>query len=391
MKPKLLYVTTVPYTLRAFLFPFARHFRAQGWAVDAAANGVTSAEDCKAEFDRVWEVDWARSPFAPRNFLSAPRKIHDLVKREDYDIVHVTTPIASFVTRCSLRELRSDGKPSVIYSVHGFHFHPLGNPVSNRVYAAFEKFAGRYTDYLVVTNQEDERSALDHRIVDPSRLRYFRGIGVDSQGDFNPDRVSPQQVEQVRGEFGLCADRALFVMAAEFNPGKRHRDAIEAISRVSRSFDVHLALTSDGPLKGEMKSLAQRLGIADRVHFLGFRTDFQALLRASRAMLLPSIREGLPRSIMDALSLEVPVIGYRIRGTSELLEDGCGILCEPKDVTALADAIAWAVEHPDEAADMGKAGRRKMQGPYELKNIILAHEELYAEALDYAQTAGGRT
>lgn len=381
MAPKLLYVTTVPYTLRAFLFPFARHFRAKGWTVDAAANGVTTAQDCVAEFDHTWEIDWARSPIDRRNFTSAPKMIYDLVKREGYDIVHVTTPNASFVTRCALRKLRQAGKPNVIYSVHGFHFHPLGNPVMNRVYAGFEKFAGRFTDYLVVTNQEDERAALELGIVDAPRLRYFRGIGVDTVEAFNPERVSADEIGRVRREFGLDEKRAMFVMAAEFNPGKRHCDAIQALALASKRADVQLALTSDGPLRDEMGKLANELGIGDRVHILGFRKDFQALLRASRAMVLPSIREGLPRSIMDALSLEVPVIGCEIRGTSELLDGGCGVLYPPRDVNALADAMVWMVEHPDEAVEMGRAGRRKMQGPYELRNIIRAHEELYAEAL----------
>jgi glycosyltransferase involved in cell wall biosynthesis len=381
MTPKLLYVTTVPYTMQAFLFPFARHFRAKGWTVDAAANGVTSAEDCVAEFDHTWDIDWARSPFAASNFLSAPKSIHDLVKREGYDIVHVTTPNASFVTRCALRQLRKRGKPKVIYSAHGFHFHPLGKPLANRAFAACERFAGRFTDYLVVTNQEDEGAALELGIVDAARLRYFHGVGVDTEEAYNPERVSADEIEQVRREFGLSDARALLVMAAEFNPGKRHRDAIEAIALASKHCDVQLALTSDGPLREETGLLVERLGLSDRVHFLGYRKDFQAMLRASRAMVLPSIREGLPRSVMDALSLEAPVIGYRIRGTSELLEGGCGILCPPGDVSALAEAMVWMVEHPEESAEMGRAGRRKMRGDYELSNILRMHEELYAEAL----------
>lgn len=381
MAPKLLYVTTVPYTLRAFLFPFARHFRAKGWRVDAAANGVTTAADCVAEFDHTYEVGWGRSPLNQRNFMVAPKMIHDLVKREDYDIVHVTTPNASFITRCALRGLRKRGRPKVIYSVHGFHFHPLGNPMANRVFAACERFAGRFTDYLVVTNDEDEQAALNLGIVEASRLRYFHGIGVDTETAFNPANVSEEQIEQVRQEFGLSADRTMFVMAAEFNPGKRHCDAVKAVAIASKRHDVHLALTSDGPLRHETGRLAKSLGIGDRVHILGFRNDFQALLRASRAMVLPSIREGLPRSIMDALSLEVPVIGCDIRGTKELLSDNCGIVYPPKDVNALAGAMIWMVENPEKAVEMGKAGRRKMQGPYELRNIIRAHEELYAEAM----------
>ena len=379
--PRLLLVTTVPYTLRAFLFPFARHFRAKGWRVDAAASGVTSAADCAAEFDNVFEIDWGRSPLDKGNYFRAPRMIYDLVAREGYDIVHVTTPIAGFVTRYALRQLRSANKTKVIYSAHGFHFHPLGNPLANFVYVRMEKLAGRYTDYLVVTNQEDKQSALSLGIVSEDRLLHIHGIGVDTAGYFNPETVSREAVERIRQEFELGDDGTLFLVAAEFNPGKRHCDAIRAIAAVNAHHKAHLALTSAGPLECEMRALASQLGVEDMVHFLGFRKDFSALLTASRAMILPSIREGLPRSIMDALSLEVPVIGCRIRGTTELLDDGCGILCPPKDAVALADAITWMIEHPEEAKAMGRNWRAKMQGPYELSAILKAHDSLYDEAL----------
>lgn len=378
---KLLLVTTVPYTLRAFLFPLARHFRDKGWKVDAAASGVSTAVDCVAEFDRVWEIDWARSPIDRRNFTKAPRMIHDLVRSEGYDLVHVTTPVASFVTRCALRGLRLAGRPRVIYSVHGFHFHPNGNPLTNFVYASLEKLAGRYTDYLVVTNREDQQAALERGIITADHLRYIHGIGVDTTSYFNPASVTPDDVLAVRQELGLTPDETLFLMAAEFNPGKRHCDAIEALAAVNKRYSAHLALTSDGPLKDEVRSQAQSLGIADKVHITGFVKQFSALVRASRAMVLPSVREGLPRSIMDSLSLEVPAIGCRIRGTTELLDDGCGILYRPKDTAALAEAMVWMIEHPEEAEEMGRRGREKMQGPYELKNILLEHERLYADAL----------
>jgi len=378
---RLLLVTTVPYTLRAFLFPLARHFRAKGWRVDAAASGVTSASDCVAEFDNVFEVDWSRSPIHAGNYLRAPRAIYDLVAREGYDIVHVTTPIAGFVTRCALRSLRRSNRTKVIYSVHGFHFHPLGNPLVNLAYSSVEKFAGRYTDSLVVTNEEDKQNALDLGIVSEDRLLHIHGVGVDTTGYFDPSTVSQEAVERVRQELEIGDTGTLFTMAAEFNPGKRHCDAIKAIASVNRQHKAHLALTSSGPLEDEMRALADRLGVADRVHFLGFRKDFSALLTASRAMVLPSIREGLPRSVMDALSLEVPVIAYRIRGTTELLEDGCGILSPPRDTAALAEAITWMIEHPKEAKTMGRKGREKMQGVYELSKILKAHEALYGEAL----------
>ena len=98
----------------------------------------------------------------------------------------------------------------------------------------------------------------------------------------------------VRGlceELGIDQADELFLMAAEFNPGKRHRDALEALAKTGRR-DFHLALAGKGPLEDAMKDLAEKLGISRQVHFLGQRSDIPLLMLASRATILPSEREG---------------------------------------------------------------------------------------------------
>ena len=102
----LLCVTTVPVSLCAFLLPFAYHFRAQGWRVDAMAQGISTSAECLQAFDRVWEVEWSRNPLKPQNLIVAPRQIQEVVAQEGYDLVHVHTPVAAFVTRYALNGLR---------------------------------------------------------------------------------------------------------------------------------------------------------------------------------------------------------------------------------------------------------------------------------------------
>src|SRR2546423_13555480 len=109
--PSLLMVTTVPDTLAGFLLPFAEHFRAQGWHVDAMARGVSGSAGCVQAFDHVWDMDWSRNPLRPSNFISAPKRVRDVVVQQGYDLVHVHTPVAAFVTRFALRHLRKQGKP----------------------------------------------------------------------------------------------------------------------------------------------------------------------------------------------------------------------------------------------------------------------------------------
>lgn len=374
----LLCITTVPATLSAFLLPFAQHFRAQGWRVDAMAQGISTHTKCLSVFDQVWEVEWSRNPLDPQNLMLAPQQIREVVEKEEYDIVHVHTPVAAFVTRYALNNLRKQGKTKVIYTAHGFHFYRGASPLKNAIFLALEKLAGQWTDYLVVINHEDEAAAKRFGLVSNEKIRYMPGIGVDIEY-YSPDAVWDTDVLRVRQELGIAPETSLFLSIAEFIPRKRHQDILRAFAKLNRP-EVHLALAGDGLLFKQMQQLAFDLGIQNQVHFLGIRQDIPALIRACVATLLTSQQEGLPRSVMESLCLEIPVIGTDIRGTSDLLAGGCGLLVKVGDVDSIAQAMAWVLDHPEEAKMMGKHGRERMNA-YGVRQIIKLYENLYASAL----------
>jgi glycosyltransferase involved in cell wall biosynthesis len=375
---RLLMVTTVPSTLRSFLLPFAAHFRAQGWQVDAMSCGVSTSVECQQGFDRVWDVEWSRNPLDPRNLLAAPQVIREIVTREKYQIVHVHTPVAAFVTRYALKDLRQQLGTSLIYTAHGFHFYAGGNPLKNAAFINLEKYGGNWTDYLVTINHEDKQAVQNYNLVPPDRSRYMPGIGVDLKY-YNRQTVADSAVAQVRQELGLRTNDRLLLSVAEFTARKHHVDAIAAFAKLART-DVHLAFAGSGPLMDKMKQLASDLGVANRIHFLGNRPDIPVLMKAASANILVSAQEGLPRSVLESLALGIPTIGTKIRGTQDLLEGGCGLLVDVGDVAALTDAMNWVLDRPEEAAGMSKLGEERISA-YNLDVIIKLHEELYAEAL----------
>ena len=375
---KLLMVTTVPSTLRSFLLPFAAHFRAQGWQVDAMACGVSMSAECQQAFDRVWEVKWSRNPLDPRNLLAAPQVIREIVTREKYNIVHVHTPVAAFVTRFALKDLRARLGVKVIYTAHGFHFYTGGNPLKNAVFINLEKLAGNWTDYLVTINHEDKQAALQHKLVAPARLVYMPGIGVDLNY-YNRQTVAESSVIQARQELGIGEHTPLLLSVAEFTARKHHVDAIAAFAKLART-DVHLAFAGSGPLMEKMQQLAAQLGVAKRIHFLGNRPDIPVLMKAASANILVSAQEGLPRSVLESLALETPTIGTKIRGTQDLLEGGCGLLVDVGDVDGIAAAMATILGSPAAATQMSKLGYERIS-EYELDSIVQLHEQLYARAL----------
>lgn len=375
---KLLIVTTIAGAIEDFILPFVSFFRDQGWQVDGVAVDITSNPACVAEFDQVWDVPWSRNPLDPRNLSNAVPKIQEIVIQGNYDLVHVHTPVAAFVTRYAISRLPIKKRPKVIYTVHGFHFHQQGNPLTNFIFLNLEKLAGNWTDYLITINRQDEAAAKGHRLLPEGNIFYTPGIGLELD-KYDYQQVDDSAVAAIRQELKLQPEAKMLLTVAEFTPNKRHCDQLLALQQLNRP-EVHLVFAGDGETRRSTEQLAQQLGLEQQVHFLGFRYDIPALISTSDLMLLTSQREGLPRSIMEAFCGATPVIGTKIRGIQDLLADNCGLLVEVGDTQGLAQAIAKLLDQPQLAAEMGANGRRKM-ATYDVKVIIEHYARIYQQAL----------
>ena len=375
--PSLLIVATVSGTIQGFLAPYAAHFRALGWRVDAAANGASRDPRLLDAFDNVHELPLSRSLRDVRGLDRARRAMQESLETQP-DIVHAHTPIASFMTRLTVHRMPIDRRPAVAYTAHGFHFHEHGHAATNAAFLAAERVAGRWTDRLIVINAEDEAAARRHRIVPGRRLVRMPGIGLDTRS-YAPSAVDATAPARIREQLGIGADAPVFVIVAELNRNKRHTDAIAALGAM-RHAGAHLVLAGGGRERPLLEFQARDVGVQDRVHFLGVIDDVRPVVRASTTLILASKREGLARSVMEALSLEVPVIASTARGNRELVDD-CGILFDTGDVRGLAAAMDWMIDHPDERGQMGVRGRARMVEQYDLQVLIRLHEELYRAML----------
>ena len=376
--PALLIVATVAGTIAGFLAPYAAHFRSLGWRVDAAANGATSDPRLLEAFDRVHELPLSRSLRDVRGLERGRRGLAEILETAP-DIVHVHTPIASFLTRLAVRQLPRDRRPAVAYTAHGFHFHAAGRAISNAVFLTAERVAGRWTDRLVVISDEDEAAARRHHIVPRRRLVRMPGIGLDT-GFYAPAAVPADAPRLARARLGIPVDAPLFAIVGELNRNKRQSDVIAALGGM-RHPGTHLVLAGRGDARGTLEALARDVGAEDRVHFLGNIEDVRPLVRAATALVLPSKREGLARSVMEALALEVPVIASTARGNRELVGNDAGIVVETGDVGGFAEAMDWMIDHPDERPGMGACGRSRMVERYDTAVLFRLHEDLYREML----------
>ncbi len=274
----------------------------------------------------------SRNPFASSN-LTAYREIVDLIKRENIDFIHCNTPTGGILGRMAGKKC---GVKKVIYQAHGFHFYQ-GAPKKNwAVYYPIEKMLARYTDAIITINKEDyELAKKNFRLRGNGSVYYVPGVGIDlSQFEINK-KIRAEK----RAELGLSDTDFVIISVGELNGNKNNAVIISAMEKL-RKDNVHYVLCGVGDRQDELQRSADGAGLHGNVHFLGYRKDVKELYQAADCFVMPSFREGLSRSVMEAMASGLPCVVSKIRGNTDLIEDGRGgFLLAPTDADGFASAI----------------------------------------------------
>jgi len=371
---RVLFIAIVYTHLAAFHIPFMKLLQSWGYEVHAAAS---PEEGHKEEVEAVgvvcWDIPFVRSPVSPKNFL-AYRELRKLLSRERYDLIHVHTPMAAWLGRLAAKRARQG---PVLYTAHGFHFY-RGAPWPYWLfYYPAERLAARWTDGLIVMNKEDLERAKRMGFKEGENLFYVHGVGVDL-ARFSPDK---SKADRVRRDLKIDQEEAVVTYVAELTPTKNHLMLLQAWSGITKKTDqAHLLLVGDGRLRrGLEREVAQRG--PSKVQFLGFRRDVPEILAASDIVVQVSKREGLPRSVMEAMAAGKPVVATDVRGNCDLVEHGVtGLLVKLGDTKGLTEALLHLINNPELRRQMGQAGRKKIQD-YSLDRVIQEMSEIYARFL----------
>lgn len=345
---KILYVTTIGGTMD-FFESFIKQLLEEGHAVDIATNENNSkVPECYREWGcAVYQVDTYRSPLNIGN-LKAINQIKALVAKEKYDIVHCHTPIAAMCTRIACREARKHGT-KVFYTAHGFHFYK-GAPLKNwLLYYSVEKLCAHFTDVLITINQEDY--ALAQKKMKAKRVEYVPGVGIDLS-KFGQTTVD-KSVK--RKELGVPDDATFLLSVGELNKNKNHETVIRAI----KDLDVYYIIAGKGDLQDHLQSIIDGFGMTERVKLLGFRRDVAELYQAADIYVLPSIREGLNVSVMEAMASGLPVVCGCIRGNTDLIDEDGGALFEPQSIADCKKVIENVLDRNKE--QLGNYNLEKIQ------------------------------
>jgi starch synthase (maltosyl-transferring) len=211
--------------------------------------------------------------------------------------------------------------------------------------------------------------------LDPARLTVIPN-GIDSAAI---DAAAPVE----RGSIGVPDDAHLAIFVGRLDPQKGLPDLLDAAERVvARRPDWHLAIVGDGPERPRLlEAIEGRSALGDRVRWLGRRDDVPGLLKSADVLVLPSLWEGMPNAVLEAMAARRAVVGTAVEGTEDLVVPGeTGWLVPPRDPAALADALDEAAADPDRRR-YGEAGRLRVEREFSLDAVVAAYERLWADAL----------
>ncbi|WP_157729642.1 glycosyltransferase family 4 protein [Tumebacillus algifaecis] len=367
---KAAFVASVYRHFELFHLPFLTGLQDRGYEVHVYASADYAKERLEARGLICHDVQFERSPFQPKN-VAALRALIRSFREEQFTLVHVHTPVASILGRIAARVC---GVPSVLYTAHGFHFF-TGAPKANwLLFAPVEWLMARQTDVLITINQEDYARAQKFPV--RGEVRYVPGVGLDTQVFQPPDQAAVRA--RLRGELGLHEEEMVILCVAELNANKNQSQLFEAVKRAAaRGIAVRCLLVGVGELEATYKQQVEEMGLSQIVTFLGYRLDIPDLMLAADVSTLLSKREGLPRSVMEAMAAGLPLVVTDVRGNRDLVQDGeNGYLVATGDVEATADAFYQLYQDQKMRAEMGTRSKEKA-APYDLSFISAEMMRIY--------------
>ena len=330
---KVLYVTTVSRTINAFLIPHINMLLDNGYEVHCACSIDKPVDkELQRRGVKIFEVPFSRNPLGIGN-IKAFIKLEELQRINDYDIVHVHTPIAAIYGR-----LLKLNFPSlrIIYTAHGYHFLKGGSKLGWILYYPIEKIMAKFTDVTININKEDyeiTKEKLKHK-----KCYLLNGVGLDLD---KYKKLSSKEIQEKRKEFGIKDKDFVVLMIAEINKNKNHIQLINAMDILKDKYpNIKVLCIGDGTLKESLEKQIILRNLQNNIFMLGYRLDVNKLINISDIGILLSHREGLPRNIMEFMACGRKGIATDIRGCRDIVCNyNVGTLVKVGDYEETARAI----------------------------------------------------
>ena len=368
-KLHILEVCTVDFTAVKLLAPLMRRLVAEGHVIEFACSAGTGRSELEQEGFRRWTVSLERG-MNPLRHVVGILQLYRILRHESFDIVHSHDPGAS-LDACIAAGLAR--VPIVVYTIHGFHFDEFSGVRNTRLFAWLERLKCRSCTMVFSQSAEDTATAIRLGIVSANRIETI-GNGVDIDF-FRP----PTPEERAAAREALQIPEGAFVMSivARLSREKGWTDLFAALPDTLVALPSALLVAVSSPVPDEpypldaQQLLAQLPDAEMKEHVRFVSCPPRQLLWGADLFVLPSYREGMPRSVLEAMACGVPVVATNIRGSREEVVQGeTGYLVPIRDAQALGKAIVSLAQDSELRNRMGRAGRKRAEGRFDEDNVL---------------------
>lgn len=325
------------------------------------------------------DVSWMRAQGLPVHILSMVREIRpglDLralvqlwwqLRRGHYDIVHTHSAKAGFLGRLAARWAHV---PVVLYTPHAF---PFMMSSGRSLYAWLERLVAPYTTRFIAVSQGERAAGLAAGVGRPEQY-----VVIENGIDVAALRAATAQTDR-RVQWGLSAEDVVIGSVGRLVGQKGFCYLIEAAPRVLEAIPLaHFVIVGSGKLEERLRWQAQQAGVAHRVHLVGWQEEIISCYDAFDLFVLPSLWEGCPYTLLEAMGCERAVVATQVPGSADIVRHGeTGLLVPPGQPAALAEALIALAGDPLRRRELGKRGRELVESRYSLRRFITELETLY--------------
>ena len=328
---------------------------------------------------RIETLDDLHREIAPLRDLRTILRLARLIRSERPTILHTHTAKAGAVGRIAAL-LAGDARPPVI--VHTFHGHVLRgyfNPALTAAFRLLEQLLARVATKLVAVSPEVRDDLVALGVAPAAKFAVVRlGIELDERVDYDEEGR-----KATRRLLGIPPDAFVVGWIGRMTAVKRTEDIARTLQAlVERGVDGYLCLVGDGPDRTRLERRMHELGVAKRCLFVGYQENVARFYDAMDVLLLTSVNEGTPVSVIEALAAGRPVVATRVGGVSDVVRDGVdGFLAEVADVESLAARLAELAGDPELRTRMGNAGRAHVVDRYAVERLVDDIDRLYRSLL----------
>ena len=306
----------------------------------------------------------------PFNFLKW-KAVENLMLSEQIDVVHAHGSRANSNVFYAAKALNIP----LIYTVHGWSFHPDQSSMVKKFRILSEKFLVKKADLTICVSQSNLE---DGKKLFPMPKAKVIKCGINfSKFDINGI------YDDVRSGLSIGTDTILVGYVVRMTKQKDPLTLINAIALIAPEKDTKFLLVGDGELKEEAIALVDKLGLSAKIIFLDFTENVPAVLNALDIYCLPSLWEGLPLGMLEAMAMKTAVIVSSIDGAIEVINDGeNGLLVEPKNINQLANAISTLADDPHLRSRLATNGYNTVVKDFDISKMINAISNTYTAIIN---------